>query len=60
MPYISKEQRAQGGRRPSRVPLDPDRDWSVPTDAATLQGRPLPVPDQSRYGRATDDPPRST
>lgn len=56
MPYITKEQRAQGGHRPADVALDPDRDWSIPTDAATLRARPLTVPDQGRYGHATDAP----
>lgn len=58
MPYLSKERRAQGGFAPVEVEPWPDHDWSVPTDAATLQHRVLPTPDQSRYGHATGDPPR--
>lgn len=55
MPSISAHQRIRGGYRPPTAP-EVDRDWSVPTDAATLQGRRLPAPDQSRYGSATTDP----
>lgn len=56
MPGISRERMAQGGRTPSTTPPDPDRDWTVPTTAADLQARVLPIPDQSRYGHSTDSP----
>ena len=56
MPGISKERMAQGGRTPSGVSVDEDRDWSIPTDARTLMARPTPLPDQGRYGTATSDP----
>ncbi|CAI9417188.1 hypothetical protein [Nocardioides sp. T2.26MG-1] len=53
MPYITKEQRGQGGFSNDADPWH-DHDWSVPTDLATLRHRVLPAPDQTRYGR----PPR--
>lgn len=56
MPGISKEKMAQGGYTPDRVAPDPGRDWTAPTDAQTLRRRVLDVPDQSRYGHATDTP----
>lgn len=56
MPGISKERMAQGGYKPDVVTPDPDRDWTIPVDAHTLRGRVLDVPDQSRYGHATDEP----
>ena len=49
MPYISKEQRAQGSFVNDAEPW-PDHDWSIPTDIFTLRHRVLPTPDQSRYG----------
>ena len=55
MPGISKERMAQGAYAASQVTPDLERDWSIPTDAATLRGRVLATPDQTRYGRATDD-----
>lgn len=51
MPYISKEQRAQGAYVNDAEPW-PDHDWSIPTDAITLRHRVLLAPDQTRYGHA--------
>ncbi len=51
MPYISKEQRAQGSFVNDAEPW-PDYDWTIPTDIFTLRHRVLPAPDQSRYGNA--------
>ena len=38
--------------------VDAPSDWTVPTDYDTLRARVLPVPDQSRYGTATEHPDR--
>lgn len=53
MPYISKEQRAQGAFV-NDAEAWVDHDWSIPTDLDTLRHRVLPTPDQARYGRASD------
>lgn len=58
MPELRPEQRAAGGHTSLDAEPWPDHDWSIPTDAATLRHRVLPVPDQSRYGHATTDPPK--
>lgn len=69
MPYISPEKRNElgGGRAWSGKDDDPhnggpcDCNWddpkSIPRGAAWLRHRVLPTPDQSRYGKATTDPP---
>jgi len=56
MPELHASVRAQGGHAAAEP--WPDHDWSILTDAATLRHRVLSKPDQSRYGHATDDPPR--
>lgn len=49
MPEMTKGRRASGGWV-GDLDVDHDRDWSIPTDLETLRRRPLPSPDQSRYG----------
>lgn len=62
MPYIPAARRAQGGYKPQQDEPDDINmdavDWSVPQPAHILRRRVLPVPDQSRYGTATTDPPK--
>lgn len=49
MPELPAARRAQGAYT-AETDLWHDHDWTTPTNLETLRHRPLPTPNQTRYG----------